>query len=195
MIQIQHYESPCGELILGSFEGKLCLCDWMFEKRRASIDKRIQKALGADYEEGVSDVIRETIIQLDEYFARQRKTFDIPLVFTGTEFQNSVWQELLDIPYGKTVSYGELAKKLGNPKAVRAVAAANGANPISIFVPCHRVIGGNHKLVGYGGGLEAKRDCWIWRWGAKFVEWYAVKSCIIAIFVKIKLGHGETKCN
>ena len=156
MIQIQHYESPCGELILGSFEGKLCLCDWMFEKRRASIDKRIQKALGADYEEGVSDVIRETIIQLDEYFARQRKTFDIPLVFTGTEFQNSVWQELLDIPYGKTVSYGELAKKLGNPKAVRAVAAANGANPISIFVPCHRVIGGNHKLVGYGGCLEAK---------------------------------------
>ena len=105
MIQIQHYESPCGELILGSFEGKLCLCDWMFEKRRASIDKRIQKALGADYEEGVSDVIRETIIQLDEYFARQRKTFDIPLVFTGTEFQNSVWQELLDIPYGKTVSF------------------------------------------------------------------------------------------
>ena len=83
MIQIQHYESPCGELILGSFEGKLCLCDWMFEKRRASIDKRIQKALGADYEEGVSDVIRKTIIQLDEYFARQRKTFDIPLVFTG----------------------------------------------------------------------------------------------------------------
>ena len=80
MIQIQHYESPCGELILGSFEGKLCLCDWMFEKRRASIDKRIQKALGADYEEGVSDVIRKTIIQLDEYFARQRKTFDIPLV-------------------------------------------------------------------------------------------------------------------
>ena len=149
MIQIQHYESPCGELILGSFEGKLCLCDWMFEKRRASIDKRIQKALGADYEEGVSDVIRKTIIQLDEYFARQRKTFDIPLVFTG--------QELLDIPYGKTVSYGELAKKLGNPKAVRAVAAANGANPISIFVPCHRVIGGNHKLVGYGGGLEAKK--------------------------------------
>lgn len=101
MIQIQHYESPCGELILGSFEGKLCLCDWMFEKRRASIDKRIQKALGADYEEGVSDVIRKTIIQLDEYFARQRKTFDIPLVFTGTEFQNSVWQELLDIPTAK----------------------------------------------------------------------------------------------
>ena len=126
MIQIQHYESPCGELILGSFEGKLCLCDWMFEKRRASIDKRIQKALGADYEEGVSDVIREAITQLDEYFARQRRTFDIPLVFTGTDFQNSVWQELLDIPYGKTVSYGELAKKLGNPKAVRAVAAANG---------------------------------------------------------------------
>ena len=157
MIQIQHYESPCGELILGSFEGKLCLCDWMFEKRRASIDKRIQKALGADYEEGISDVIRKTIIQLDEYFARQRKTFDIPLVFTGTEFQNSVWQELLNIPYGKTVSYGELSRKLGNPKAVRAVAAANGANALSIFIPCHRVVGSNRQLIGYAGGLAAKQ--------------------------------------
>ena len=94
------------------------------------------------------------IAQLDEYFARERTAFDIPLIFTGTDFQNSVWRELQNIPYGKTVSYGELARKLGCPKAVRAVAAANGANPISIFVPCHRVIGSDRKLVGYG---EAKK--------------------------------------
>ena len=84
-------------------------------------------------------------------------TFSVPLLFVGTEFQKSVWHELLNIPYGTTVSYGELSRKLGNPKAVRAVAASNGANPISIFVPCHRVIGSNRKLTGYGGGLPAKQ--------------------------------------
>ena len=93
---------------------------------------------------------------MEEYFARKRKAFDIPLLFIGTDFQKSVWQELLNIPYGKTVSYGELSQKLGNSKAVRAVATANGANAISIFVPCHRVIGKNGNLTGYGGGLEVK---------------------------------------
>ena len=83
--------------------------------------------------------------------------FDIPLLFIGTEFQKNVWHKLLEIPYGKTVSYGELAKLLGIPKAVRAVANANGANAISIFAPCHRVIGSDHSLTGYGGGLAAKR--------------------------------------
>lgn len=156
-IRIQRYQSPCGELILGSFGDRLCLCDWMFEKRRTSIDTRICKALQAVYEEGTSEIIARAIVQLDEYFARRRETFDIPLVFTGTDFQNAVWQELLNIPYGRMVSYGRLSLTLGNPKAVRAVAAANGANPISIFVPCHRVIGSNHKLVGYGGGLSAKK--------------------------------------
>ena len=95
---------------------------------------------------------------MDEYFARKRKTFDIPLLLVGTEFQKSVWQELQNIPYGKTLSYGELSQRLGEPKAVRAVAAANGANPISIFVPCHRVIGRDHKLTGYAGGLAAKKE-------------------------------------
>lgn len=156
-IQIHYYQSPCGDLILGSFEGKLCLCDWMDEKRRTMIDKRLKEALHADYETGDSEIILQAITQLNEYFAHQRTTFDIPLLFIGTEFQQSVWSELLNIPYGKTLSYRELSLKLGNPKAVRAVAAANGANPISIFVPCHRVIGSDHKLTGYGGGLEAKK--------------------------------------
>ena len=156
-IKIMRYDSPFGELILGSFGDALCLCDWMSEKRRNMIDRRVQRVLGAEYEEGTSEVIEKTVLQLDGYFARKRTTFDIPLIFAGTDFQKSVWQELLNIPYGKTVSYGELSRRLGDPKAVRAVAAANGANPISIFVPCHRVIGSNNKLVGYGGGLAAKR--------------------------------------
>lgn len=156
-IQIQYYQSPYGELILGSFEGKLCMCDWMNEKRRASIDKRIKSTLQANYEINSSEVITKIIAQLDAYFSRQRRTFDIPLLFVGTDFQKAVWGELLKIPYGTTLSYGKLSENLGNPKAVRAVAAANGANPISILVPCHRVIGSDHKLTGYGGGLAAKK--------------------------------------
>lgn len=110
MIQVQYYQSPYGELILGSFEGKLCMCDWVNEKRREVIDKRLQKALHADYCTQGSEVIAKAILQLEEYFARKRKAFDIPLLFIGTDFQKSVWQELLNIPYGKTVSYGELSQ-------------------------------------------------------------------------------------
>lgn len=157
IIQIQYYQSPCGELILGSLDGKLCLCDWMDEKRRALIDRRVQKLLHAHYEISESEVIVRTVTQLDEYFAGKRKTFDIPLLFAGTDFQQTVWNALLNIPYGKTLSYAALSQKLGNLKAIRAVASANGANPISILVPCHRVIGSNQKLVGYGGGLPAKK--------------------------------------
>ncbi|MFV0589346.1 methylated-DNA--[protein]-cysteine S-methyltransferase [Bacteroides reticulotermitis] len=157
IVQIQYYQSPFGELVVGSFEDKLCMCDWTDEKRRITIDRRIQKMLHAGYEVSSSDVIAKTIAQLDEYFARKRTVFDIPLLFVGTDFQKTVWQELLNIPYGKTLSYGALSQKLNNPKAIRAVASANGANPISILVPCHRVIGSDRKLIGYAGGLAAKR--------------------------------------
>ena len=142
VIRIQRYHSPCGDLILGSFEDRLCLCDWAVESHRDIVDRRLRKVLKACYEESTSEVIQEAIKQL---------------LFLGTDFQKSVWYKLLDIPYGSTVSYGELAKQLDMPKAVRAVAAANGANAISIFAPCHRVIGSNHTLVGYGGGLPAKK--------------------------------------
>lgn len=162
-ILTQYYQSPYGELLLGSFGDKLCLCDWMLnEKRRVTVDKRIRQALHADYEEGTSEVIARAIIQLDEYFACKRTIFDVPLLAVGTEFQRTVWQELQNIPYGKTVSYGELSRKLGNPKAVRAVAAANGANALSILIPCHRVVGSNHTLIGYAGGLGSQtRDAGI----------------------------------
>ena len=95
--------------------------------------------------------------QLGEYFSGKRKTFDYPLAPKGTEFQLAVWNALLEIPYGDTTTYAELARRIGRPSAVRAVGAANGANPIPIVVPCHRIIGTSGTLVGYGGGLDRKR--------------------------------------
>ena len=101
-------------------------------------------------------ILLETQKQLSEYFEGQRKIFDLPLDFEGTEFQQKVWQALLTIPFGETRSYKDIAEQIGNVKAVRAVGAANGKNPISIIAPCHRVVGANGKLVGFAGGLENK---------------------------------------
>ena len=103
-------------------------------------------------------VIAEATRQLDEYFAGERTTFDVPLDPEGTDFQQAVWQVLRAIPYGETISYGEQARRLGDPRKARAVGAANGRNPISIIVPCHRVIGASGDLTGYAGGLVVKRS-------------------------------------
>jgi len=156
-IKVMHYHFPCGEMILGSFDGKLCLCDWPDGRRRASTDMRLQRILKAEFVEGSSDVIETAQQQLNEYFLNQRREFDIPLLFIGTDFQKKVWNELRNIPYGKTISYGELARRIGMPKAVRAVANANAVNAISIIAPCHRVIGTDGSLTGYGGGLNRKK--------------------------------------
>ena len=156
-INIKYYKSPVGEILLGSYDGKLCLADWHYRKMRSTIDARIQKALHAKYVENSSDVIEQTITQFEEYFAHKRKVFDIPLLMLGTDFQKSVWEGLLKIPYGTTASYLELAKNTGNEKAVRAVASANGANAISILIPCHRIIGSDGSLTGYAGGLDVKK--------------------------------------
>lgn len=102
-------------------------------------------------------ILAETVRQLGEYFTGERRAFDLPLAPAGTAFQLAVWDALRTIPFGSTTSYGALACRLGRPGAARAVGAANGANPISIVVPCHRVIGGDGSLTGYGGGLKAKR--------------------------------------
>jgi len=102
-------------------------------------------------------ILKETARQLGEYFAGERTTFDLPLDLIGSEFQRSVWKLLQEIPFGQTISYGEQSRRLGNTKAVRAVAGANGRNPISIIVPCHRVIGSDGSLTGFGGGLNCKR--------------------------------------
>lgn len=156
-IKIKRYESPCGVLMLGSFGDKLCLCDWQVEKHRDHVDRRLKRILHAEFEEGTSEVIEQAARQLDEFFAGQRREFDVPLLFVGTDFQKTVWNELLKIPFGQTISYGEMARRIGMPEAVRAVANANGANSMSIFAPCHRVIGSDRSLTGYGGGLDAKR--------------------------------------
>lgn len=155
-IVTRKYETPCGTLKLGSFGDELCLCDWQVEKHRNHVENRLRRILDAEFEEGTSAAIDNAIAQLEEYFNGKRQEFDIPLLFVGTDFQKKVWNQLLSIPFGKTISYGEMARQIGMPKAVRALANANGANSISIFAPCHRVIGSDHTLTGYGGGLAAK---------------------------------------
>ena len=151
------FKTSFGELILGSFKEQLVLCDWRFRKMRTAIDKRIQEKFDTTFEPGNSDVLAQTKIQLEEYFSGERNEFEIPLLFAGSDFQISVWNELMKIPFGKTETYLNLSKKLNNLKAIRAVASANGANAIAVIVPCHRVVGSSGELTGYAGGLNAKR--------------------------------------
>lgn len=157
VVSVQYYQSPCGKLILGSIEGELCLCDWFDIKHRIRNDDRVKRILDAEYKEGSSAVIRQAIDELEEYFSGQRKRFDVPIRFAGTDFQQCVWNALLEIPYGETRSYMSIAHNVGNPKGVRAVAQAIGSNGISIIVPCHRVVGSGNSLTGFAGGLDAKR--------------------------------------
>jgi methylated-DNA-[protein]-cysteine S-methyltransferase len=156
-INIQFYKTKYGEFILGSFDNRLCLLDFRYRKMRNTVDNRIKKGIDAEYIESDNEILKKTRQQLQEYFNWQRKEFDIPLLTIGTDFQKSVWNALIEVPYGKTSTYLDLAKKIGNEKAVRAVASANGANSIGLIIPCHRIIGSNGELLGYGGGLPVKR--------------------------------------
>ncbi len=139
--------SPIGTLLLVSEDSRLSQITFAKDGRPAVPKTEWQEDAAA---------LSETIRQLRAYFAGQLETFDLPLAPEGTPFQQKVWGELLKIPYGNTTSYGELAKRIGNPQASRAVGLANGSNPIPIVIPCHRVIGSNGKLTGYGGGLPIK---------------------------------------
>ena len=157
IINIQYYFSPCGELVLASYADKLCLCDWSNNPCAERNKRRIERYLNASFKIETTSILEETKRQLDEYFSGNRKAFTIPLLLVGTDFQQQVWNELLNIPYGATTSYKEIAQSIGKPKAVRAVAEAIGANGISILIPCHRVVGSDNSLTGYAGGLEAKK--------------------------------------
>jgi methylated-DNA-[protein]-cysteine S-methyltransferase len=142
--------SPVGTLTLVASERGLAAILW-------ENDRPGRVRLADMREEPDHAVLREAEAQLTAYFAGARTTFDLPLDMAGTEFQKRVWTALLAIPFGQTRSYGDIARAIGSPSAVRAVGAANGRNPVSIVAPCHRVIGGNATLTGFAGGLEAKR--------------------------------------
>ena len=157
IVHLQYYASPCGEIVLASVEDKLCLCDWNERPCAEKNMRRLVRLLNAEFVEETSAVLERAKIQLDEYFAGLRRTFDLPLHLVGTDFQNRVWNALLEIPYGETRSYKEIALKVDNLKGVRAVAQAIGANGICIIIPCHRVVGSDHSLTGFAGGLEVKR--------------------------------------
>ncbi|HOY50350.1 MAG TPA: methylated-DNA--[protein]-cysteine S-methyltransferase [Prolixibacteraceae bacterium] len=193
-IHIQYFKTGIGELILGSFEGQLCMLDYRYRKMRQSVDERIRKGVEAELKflaaeplrnpvpsgtsiwrcsfspsrlkEGMrppefieqnDEVLSQARRQLEEYLSGNRTRFDLPLLMVGTGFQKAVWTALAEVPYGKTATYLDLAKSLGNEKAVRAVAAANGANALAIVIPCHRIVGSRGELTGYSGGLAVKQ--------------------------------------
>lgn len=157
-ISIQYYPTPLGELILGSYRKNLCLCDWKNRKNRHAIDRRIAQGLNTGYTEASTPVIDQAIVEIAEYLDGSRRDFLTPVKLIGTEFQIKVWTAIRSLPYGKSISYTELAHGLGNNKAVRAVAMAVGANALSLFIPCHRVVGEDGSLTGYAGGISAKRS-------------------------------------
>jgi methylated-DNA-[protein]-cysteine S-methyltransferase len=157
IIYTHHYTSPLGELVLGDYNNQLCLCDWRYRKMRNEVDNRLLNGLQATFERQITPLLEETMVQLAAYMDKKLTHFDLPLLLVGTDFQQSVWKALQQIEYGKTQTYLGLSKQLNNPKAIRAVASANGANAISIIIPCHRIIGSNQELVGYAGGLSVKR--------------------------------------
>lgn len=148
MIVHRRIESPAGPLIIAADHTGLRHIEF-HQNRRHPADR-------ADWRGGDNDVLQATEAQLEEYFSGTRRCFDLPLSPHGTEFQLGVWQELARIPYGETISYAQLAQRVGKPMASRAVGAANGRNPLPIVLPCHRVIGADGALTGFGGGLPLK---------------------------------------
>lgn len=162
-IEIVYYQSPLGVLEIRS--AGTAISDVLFANswKGAKIDES-----GINFLKPKSPVIKTCIKQLDEYFAGKRTGFTIHSLQVGTDFQQSVWAELCNIPYGRTISYLELSKRIGNVKAIRAVGTANGNNSVSIIVPCHRVIGSNGDLIGYGGDLWRKK--WLLEHEAKIAN-------------------------
>ncbi len=147
MTYYTYMQSPIGRLLLAGDEKGLRRIS--FPEGKGAVEPE------ADWVRD-DDALRDVVRQLQAYFNGELREFDIPLQMDGTTFQRGVWRALQDIPYGETISYGELARRIGNPKGSRAVGLANGANPIPIVVPCHRVIGANGSLTGFGGGLRTK---------------------------------------
>lgn len=156
VVNIQRFNTPLGTMIAGATENKLCILEFTDRRMLETELKQLTKLLNAKFIQSSNVVIEKTKKQIEEYFEGKRKNFDIKLLTPGSEFQNKVWNALMDIPFGKTISYKQQSINMKIPKSVRAVANANGQNRIAIIIPCHRVIGENGKLTGYGGGLWRK---------------------------------------
>ena len=148
--------SPLGPMVAAATEEGVCLLEFADRRMLETQIRRLRKLLDARFAPGENEHLVRLGEELGEYFAGERRRFDVPLVLRGTEFQRAVWQGLAAIPYGDTVSYETLARRIGRPAAVRAVGRANGDNRLAILLPCHRVVGHDGKLVGYGGGLWRK---------------------------------------
>ena len=150
-------ETPLGAMLLGAVRGRLCLAEFTDRGRLEAQLRRVRQRLHATLVPGREAPIDCAAEQLAEYFAGSRRHFELPLLPAGTELQRQVWETLLQIPYGETWTYGRVAAEIGRPRAARPVGSAVGANPISIVIPCHRVIGSGGTLTGYGGGLWRKQ--------------------------------------
>jgi len=157
IVTVTRILTPLGPMLAGAVDEGICLLEFTDRRMLETQIERIKRLLNAELMPGQIKHFEELDKQLKEYFEGKRKKFDLPLVIDGTAFQQKVWKELLKIPFGETRSYQEQALALGNPEAIRAVARANGDNRISIIIPCHRVIGKNGRLVGYGGGMWRKQ--------------------------------------
>jgi AraC family transcriptional regulator, regulatory protein of adaptative response / methylated-DNA-[protein]-cysteine methyltransferase len=157
IVTVTRILTPLGPMFAGAVDEGICLLEFVDRRMLETQIKRLKKYLNAEFVPGQNKHFDELDKQLKEYFEGKRKDFDLPLILDGTEFQQKVWKELQRIPYGKTRSYQEQAIALGNPKAIRAVAKANGDNRIAIIIPCHRVIGKDGTLVGYGGEMWRKQ--------------------------------------
>jgi len=157
MIKISKIETPLGEMIAGASKDGICLLEFSDRKSLSSEYHEITQLLETDIASGSNRHIRRLKKQLKEYFSGKRKEFSLQLLTPGTEFQQAVWKNLAAIPYGTTISYQEQAESMNNPEGARAVASANASNRIAIIIPCHRIIGSDGNLVGYGGGLNRKK--------------------------------------
>jgi AraC family transcriptional regulator of adaptative response/methylated-DNA-[protein]-cysteine methyltransferase len=155
VIVVKSIDTPLGSMLAGATAEGICVL-W-FAGTEGTERESIRKYFGAEIEESEGRYFDPLVLQLSEYFEGKRKNFDLPLVLCGTDFQKQVWRELLNIPYGQTRSYKQQSLAIKKPDAIRAVASANGANPIAIIIPCHRVIGEDGSLTGYGGGLWRKK--------------------------------------
>lgn len=157
VVNVERFSSPIGSLIACASDRGICFLGFVGQENSEKHFKNIQQDLNAIILPGKNRHLSQLKKELEAYFEGKRKEFSVPLHFIGTAFRKEVWEGLQSIPYGKTVTYKEQAVAMNNPKAIRAIAAANGANKISIVVPCHRVIGSNGKLTGYAGGLPKKK--------------------------------------